>query len=222
MDPKNLIEEAGKKADNASHLAEVVAENPALIPVVLEGTRSPKANLKYKCIKILRIMSNEHAAVLYPYFDFFKDLLSSTNNILKWNAMDIIANLTLVDSENKFDPLFSNFYGLLGAGDLITAAHVVEGSAVIVRSRPARESEITHALLSVETISLPTEECCNILRGKVINTFSEYWTNPPIKDCVASPKKQLINTRPATKRKPNNLSKRSLLTKKTQYCGYQS
>jgi len=48
-------------------------------------------------------------------------LLDSPINIFKWNAIDIIANLTAADTADKFSPLFIKYYGLMEEGSLITA-----------------------------------------------------------------------------------------------------
>jgi hypothetical protein len=134
-------------------------------------------------------------------------LLDSENNILKWNAIDIIANLTRVDSYNKFDRLFKKFYGaLLYEGSLITAGHVVSVSGIIARARPELERKITEELLKVEKIPLPTEECRNILIGDIIKAFDAYLDQIENKDEIASfVKRQLNNSRRATKAKAEKL-----------------
>jgi hypothetical protein len=174
MERINLIEQIRQKADNSGYLAELATKDAFLLGEVLEGIRSREAAVKYKCIKILRIISAKSPAVLYPYFDMFAGLLDGTNNILKWNAIDIIGNLTAADTENKFGPLFDKYYGLMEEGSLITAAHVVESSPVIIKYRPELKDRITAILFNIDRISLPSEECRDILRGKVIFAFSRY------------------------------------------------
>ena len=55
-------------------------------------------------------LSEERPEQLYPYMDFFITLLDSKYRILTWNAIGIIANLTQVDKENKFDVIFEKYY----------------------------------------------------------------------------------------------------------------
>jgi len=143
--------------------------------------------------------------------NLFVNLLDSENNILKWNAMDIIANLTTIDFHNEFDRLFKKFYGLLYEGSLITAAHVVDNSAKIALSKPKLQEEITKELLKVEKIPLPTKECRNILIGKTINAFQIYYDEIKNKDAVVSfVKRQLNNPRNATKTKAEKFVKKVL------------
>ncbi len=202
MDSDKLIEQIKRKEDNTDNLARVVAEDPLLIADLLENVTSGESSLRFKSTKILRTLSAGNPAALYPHFDYFVKLLDNSNNILKWNAIDILANLTGVDTANKFDPVFPKYYGLLAEGSLITAAHVVESSPTIIHHKPDWQTDITRALLSVEGIPLPTEECRNILRGKVILAFNQYADRSRHKkEMLDFARQQTNNTRSATRKK---------------------
>jgi hypothetical protein len=169
-----LTDRISEKKDNAGEIALEAAKNTALIPLLIECLESPRASVKYKAIKVLREVSRKYPASLYPHFDFFVRLLDNQNNIFKWNAIDIVGELTAADKDDKFTPLFEKYYGLLKQGSLITSNHVAETSPVIVKNKPWLEGKITTELLAVEQLPLPTEECRDIFYGKVIAAFSEY------------------------------------------------
>ena len=122
-----------EKDITAEVLAQGVMEHPDRLPELLRGISSENARLRFKSAKILTLVSEKNPSQLYPHLDFFITLLESDNNIIKWNAQDIIANLTSVDGELKFDQIFEKYYGALSVRSLITAAHVVENSAKIVK-----------------------------------------------------------------------------------------
>ena len=209
MDAEWLQEELRKKTDNAERLAEVVAGNTALLPTILRGASSSEPGLKFKSIKVLKLVSKEHPGILYPHFGFFGQLLDSGNNILKWNAIDILANLAAVDSDNRFGTLFQEFYGLLDEGSLITPAHVIDSSANVAKARPALQDRITRELLRVEEIPLPTDECRHILRGKVISAFSRYFHQSRSSELMVSFAQSLLACpRPATRKKAEQLLKK--------------
>jgi hypothetical protein len=209
MDSQKLMEQIRKREDNTDYLARAAAGDISLVADLMECVGSRESAVKYKSIKILRNLSKENPAALYPYFDNLVNLLDSSSNILKWNTIDILANLTAVDAKDKFGSVFRKFFGLLGEGSLITAAHVVESSPAIVKNRPSQETEITRALLNVERIPLPTEECRNILRGKVILAFSQYSGQSGNKpDMTGFATQQLNNTRPATRKKAEQFVKK--------------
>jgi hypothetical protein len=208
MDSQELIEQIRNQAGRADYLALKVIENRTLVTVVLEGLKSNEAALKFKSLKILNLISAQNPGVLYPYFDIFAKLLDSPQKIFKWNAIDIIANLSAADSGIKFEPLFEKFYALLEEGSLITAGHVVESSAIIVKNNPDLETAVTKALLSVESLPLPTEECRNILRGKVVLTFTKYHDlSGHKKEMLEFAQKLVFNSRPATAAKAQQFIK---------------
>ncbi len=123
--------------------------------------------------------------------------------------MDIIANLTMIDTDNKFNKLFRKFYGHLYDGSLITAGHVVENSGKIALAKPEFQGEITKELLKVEKIPLPTEECRNILIGKTIKAFDGFYDKIKDKDKIISfVRRQLRNPRNATRSKAERFLKR--------------
>jgi len=205
----SILEAVAKKKNKAEALAIRVIKNPSSLSELLEGIYSEKAGIKFKSAKILRIISEERPERLYPKWDFFEKLLDSENNIIKWNAMDVIANLTRVDSRNRFDKIFRKFYGMLYEGSLITAAHVVGNSWKIAKAKPSLSSRITSELLKVEKIPLPTEECRNILKGHAILSFSEYFDQVKEKGKVKSfARRELKNSRNATRSKAEKFLKK--------------
>ena len=204
-----ILEAVAKKKNKAEVLAERVIRNPKLLPELLESISSERAGIKFKSAKILKIISEERPELLYLKWDFFEKLLDCENNIIKWNAMDVIANLSGVDSRNRFDKIFRKFYGMLYEGSLITASHVVGNSWKIAKAKPGLSRRITNELLKVGKIPLPTEECRNILKGHAILSFSEYFDQIKEKGKVISfAKRELKNSRNATRSKAEKFLKK--------------
>ena len=192
----------GKKEIKAEDVARNVMKNPRLLPELFKGTSSESARTRFNSAKTLRIMSEENPEMLYSKMEFFINLLNSENRILKWIAIDIIGNLSSVDTENKFDEIFNKFYGLLADESMITAGHVIDSSGKIARAKPYLQHEITKELLRVETIEYRTSECRNILLGKVISSFCQYIDQiDDAEKMVSLAKRQLANPRGATRAK---------------------
>jgi hypothetical protein len=209
MNSASLQRKLNEKENNGEQITEAILEDPSLIAEVMAGISTAKSTVRFKCAKILSLISATKPDTLYATFDFFANLLDSENNILKWNAIDILANLAAVDVEDKFDRIFTKYYGLLNEGSLITAAHVVENSGKIARAKPQLRARIARAILKVGEIPLPTAECRNILAGKLIAAFSEH---PELvtdeKAVISFVTGQLNNTRNATKKKASAFLRR--------------
>jgi hypothetical protein len=198
----NILDEIGNKEIPVEDITGKVIKEPGLLPVVIEGFSAKKANIKFKSAKILVQISRKEPGLLYDYFDFFAEQLSNKNNILKWSAIDILANLTPVDTQEKFDKLVPKYHSMLYEGSLITAGHVIAGSGVIVKSKPYLEDKITASVLDIENIPLPTEECRNIAKGHAITVFGDYFNYIGNKARVIEfIRKELNNTRNSTRKK---------------------
>jgi hypothetical protein len=123
-------------------------------------------------------LSEKYPEKLYPHMDFFIGLLDSKYRILTWNAMTIIANLTKVDEDKKFDAVFDRYYGFLNDAYMVTVASVVVNSARIALAKPHLTQKITNELLKVENISTTphlTEECKRVIAEHTIKSFALFF-----------------------------------------------
>jgi len=196
----------------AEDLTRSVIENPSLLPEILNGISSEDPRVKFKSAKTLRVISGKNPEILYTKMDFFSRLLESKNKIIKWTAIDVIGNLTSIDSENKFDEIFNKYYGLLSDNSMITMGHVIDNSGKIAKAKPYLTEKITSELLKIENIPTKphlTLECKNILLGKTIQAFNLYFAQIANKSSIVSfVKRQLNNTRKATKAKAERFLKK--------------
>lgn len=152
MKESKILYKLGIKEIKAEDLAEKVLRNPDLLPEIFNGISSANPRIKFKSAKILRVINEKNPKMLYSKMDFLINLLDSENNILKWIAIDVIGNLTSVDSKNKFDKIFKKFHDLLSDESMITAGHIIYNSGKIARAKPHLQNKITKGLLEVEKI----------------------------------------------------------------------
>jgi len=201
----DVLKQLGVKAITADDLANRVKVDLDLLPAILDGVSSKNPRIRYGCAKVLKILSEEQPEQLYPAWDFFVNLLQCDRQILKCNAIIILVNLASVDSENRFETIFEAYYEHMTDGSLVTVANVVGNSGKIAKAKPQLTERITCKLLRVEDLSPTshlTTECKNILAGKVILAFSEFFDQLTRKDDVISfVRRQLNNPRNATRDK---------------------
>jgi hypothetical protein len=166
-----------------------VKQDFSLISLLLEGVDHSKAAVRYGCSKVLMDLSEEHPEKLYLSFDFFVNLLDSKYRILTWNALAIIANLTPVDADNKFDAIFGKYYSFLDNDYMVTVANVVGNSGKIALAKPYLIPEITEELLKVQDISTTphlSEECRRVIAQHTIKTFDLFFDRIDQKERVVS------------------------------------
>lgn len=204
----DILNMTQKKGDFSDQVALQIIAESELLPVILEGVSSPIPRVKFRSAKILRIISLKAPELLYPHWDFFIDLLDSDNSIILWNTLDVIANLTSVDSEHRFDEIFPRYYQFLEDDSMVTAAHVVDNSTNIVINRPDLQDKITETLLKVDKIPRD-RNCQDILAGKTILAFQNYFDLIKDKDEVISfAEEQTTSQRNATKIKAEKFLKK--------------
>ncbi len=161
----------------------------SLLPLLLKGLDSSKAAVRYGCAKVLMDLSDEHPEKLYPHFGSFIELLDSRYRILTWNALTIIANLTPVDADKKFDAVFGKYYSLLNNDYMVTVANVVGNSGKIANAKPYLIPEITDELLKVQELSTGphlTEECRRVIAQQAIKSFDLFFDKIDQKETVIS------------------------------------
>ena len=192
-----LLQKLVDKSLKKEELLQKVKQDYTLLPVVLNGTTSSKAAIRYGSAKVLMDLSGEHPEQLYPYMDDFIDLLDSKYRILVWNAMAIIANLTKVDKDRKFDAIFDKYYSFVGDEYMITVANVVGHSGKIALAKPYLIERITNELLKVENISTTphlTEECKRVIAERAIKSFNLFFDKVKQKEKVISFVKTHLNS----------------------------
>jgi hypothetical protein len=189
------------KASAAERMARKAAKDKRLLSEVISGISSDKPQIKYESGKMLIILSEENPGTLYPKWNHFVDLLSSKNTFMKSIGIRIVSNLTRVDTKNKFDKIFNRFYGLLNDDSMVTAANLVDHSGMIAQAKPRLQTKITNRLLGIDKTDHGSE-CKNIIKGKVILAFGEYFEEAKNKKKIIEfVKGQLRNRRPATRKK---------------------
>ncbi len=174
---ENELVKLVNKSLTREELFQKVSQNFDLLPKILDGVSSQKAAIRYGCAKVLMDLSEEYSEKLYHHIDFFINLLDSKYRILTWNAMAIIANLTRVDTDKKFDAIFNHYFNFTNDEYMITVANVVKHSAQIALAKPYLIPKITIELLNVENISLSphlTEECKRVIIEKTLKSFTKF------------------------------------------------
>ena len=195
------LQQLADKSMTKEELLKNVKLDFSLLPIVLQGVSSSKAAIRYGCAKVLMDLSEEYPQQLYPYMDFFIDLLDSKYRILTWNAMAVIANLTKIDEDEKFDAVFNKYYRFINDEYMVTVANLVGHSGKIAVAKPYLTEKIANKLLKVEHISTTphlTEECKRVIAEQAIKSFDMFFDEVERKDkVIAFVERQLTSSRKA-------------------------
>jgi hypothetical protein len=181
-------------------LAEAAARDEGQLGELVAGLKSRQETLRYNCFKVLNLLAESNGEVLYPRWDYFVEHLSVDHTYWKLSALQIIAGLTGVDTENRFEKIFDSYYGLLDDRSMIVAAYIASNSGKIARAKPELAPRITARLLSIdETHHAPGRKA--LVKAGAIKAFGEYFADvvskPPIIEFV---RRQLDSESPKTRK----------------------
>ena len=187
------------------NLAEKAIKDDKLFSELLEKILSKKDEIRYPSFKVLLLISQDHPEVLYPKWDFFADLINSDNAYRRLIAVQLISNLTKVDTEQKFEKIFDKYYNLLN-DSVIVSVHLASNSGKIAKTKPELETEITKKLLGIENIDHKHKE---LIKSGAIEAFGEYFEESKNqKKILEFVKKQLESSSPKTKKKAKEFLKK--------------
>ena len=163
--------QAESKAEN---IVKRVLKDDQLLFEVYKGVTSKDDSVRYPNAIVLEILSNEHPEMIYPEWDFFIDLLNRRNAYSKSIVIKTIANLTRVDTEDRFDNLFNDYYNELNDKSVIVSRQLAINSGKIAKAKPKLQTKITNKLLSIDkTHHNPNRK--DLIKGDIIGAFSEYY-----------------------------------------------
>jgi hypothetical protein len=143
LDEKNMDFEA---------LARKALNNEDLFCELKEGVLSKNNNVRQNSFKALQFLAEEDPEFLYPEWDLFQEMLHSSNNFHKYIAIYILASLTSVDKDKRFEKIFDDYYGILAGDKAMTASHVALNSSVIAHNKPELRSRIVDTLMRIDEI----------------------------------------------------------------------
>ena len=153
-------------------VAELALKDEKVLQELLDGVLSKKDAVRYGSFKALNFLSEKHPEKLCAKWDFFANLLGSDNTHHKYIAIYILANLTKVDSENRFEKLFNVYYVLLGDRSVISAAHVAVNSGKIALAKPELQAKITNRLLDIDST---VQRHKDLVKASAIDAFDAYF-----------------------------------------------
>ena len=164
----------------------------------IQGIQAKNESLREKYFIKLISISETNPRLLHSYWHIIEKILKESKTSNKYFAIHIIANLILVDDENKFYSIFDYFYSLINHEDPAIALHIAGASGKIIKAKPELSDTIINILLNIETTSK-----CNQLEsqiGYIIDSMDYCYNKINLKnEMMEFIKKQLSSRSPKTR-----------------------
>lgn len=195
-----MLPDLSKKYADIEGIAKVAQKDKKMLSELLEALTSKEETYRYNCHKVLMVISQENPALLYPAWNRLVELLKSDHTYWKMSALMIMANLTEVDSEKRFEKIFDKYYSLLDDRSMVVAVYVARFSGKIAKAKPNLEPRITKRLLKIDETH-HNEGRKALIKSGVIEAFSEYYDSAKNKKKIVEfAKQQLESESPKTRK----------------------
>ena len=197
----SVISDLIDKQIDVKSAAQTAMKDNIVISELLQGIQSSNDPIRYNSFKVILLISKEHPEILYQHWTLFEKMLSGDNGYFKDIAIRAIANLTKVDTENRFEKLFDNYFAELSSDKTITVAHVAGDAGKIASAKPELQSIITNKLVNIAVIYKGKQ--IDLIKGYAIEAFSQYFDQAAVKDkdhILEFVKKEQNNRSPRTKK----------------------
>ncbi len=129
---------------------------------------------RYTAHRTLVLLGERYPERLYGRWDYFAGLLRAGRAHPKYNAVYILANLTRVDAEHRFEDVFRDYFDLLDDESVVVAAHTAANAGKITKYRPDLRHRITCELLNTGGSRLLSERR-GLVNAYAIQAISEYF-----------------------------------------------
>ena len=190
LDEKNIdVEKLARKALNSQDLFQELKE----------GVRSKDNTTRQNSFKAVQVIAQEDPDFLYKEWDYFQEMLKSPNNYHKYIAIYILASLTRVDMDNKFERIFNDYYGVLAGDKAMTASHVALNSSIIAHNKPDLRSRIVDILMSIDDIHQGKQK--ELIKAYAIEALGKIYLEADDKQLIENfIKSQLDSKSPKTRK----------------------
>lgn len=148
-------------------------DNPDYLKILIDNLLSKDDEVRFSSFQTLLKISEKNPNILYKHWEYFGKMLTSKNSYHQYIAIHLLANLTKIDSENKFDKIYENYFGILNRGKTMTSGHAIEKAGIIAKFKKQYQSKITSLLLNFEDIY--TGKQTELMKAAVIQAFSHFF-----------------------------------------------
>jgi hypothetical protein len=169
-----ILETVHKKEIDVDALVKPAVKESRVLQELLIGQKSKDETFRYNCFKILYKISENHPSVLYSEWNYFVELLSSENSYHRMAAVQILANLTQADKEDKFKTIFDVFFNLLNDRSMIVAIYTAQNGGKIAKWNPDLRSKITEKLFDIDKTH-HEQDRKDLIKAGAIESFEDYF-----------------------------------------------
>ena len=175
----------------------------------LNGILSKNDKIRSNSFEVLNQISLKHPKMLYLKWDYLANLLNSSNHYQRNISIRLIANLTFVDTENKFESIFDKYFNNIDGNRTMVAGQAAFNSGIIAKAKPNLQTKITNRLLNIEKSHKGKQ--IDLIKAYAIEAFDKYFEESSDKtEILDFVKAQLDSKSPKTRKVAKEFLKKHL------------
>jgi len=118
-------------------------------------------------------ISENNPEVLYPKWDYLAGLLTGDNHFHRYIAINLLANLVKIDTENKFEANFDKYFDNIAGEKTMVAGQAAMNAGKIAKAKPNLQARITDILLNIDQIHQGKQT--ELMKAHAITAFNDYF-----------------------------------------------
>jgi len=181
-------------------IVDLAVSQPEVLGWILEGLQSSEDTLRFNCFEVLLHIAEQVPSLLYPHWQYFMDMLSSSNAYHRSIGLRMIAALTAVDVKKRFDETFEDFFELLYDDKVMVARYLVQSIPGIFAFKPYLTQKIVDRLFEIEHGSKPRSQkdlvCADIIEA-LAQIYEDY---PDQRKIIAFVQRQCDSSSPKARK----------------------
>lgn len=199
----DLIQEISDKEIDVDKFAQMVIYNGEMRDKIVHlMLNHPQIMVYYHAYYVISRASESEPQLFYNYWDDFVLLLDHHNSYHRDFGLVLLANLTCVDTENRFSLIFEKYFAHINDEKFMTAHCCIQNCAKILANKCELKEDIFHILLETDLRCDFPEKQKELLKSFVIEVFDKLYTKIDNKKEINNfVRAQLDSISPKTKKK---------------------
>jgi hypothetical protein len=165
------------RPDFAIELFVVLAMNDDLSrdEIIKQMITNPDIMVYYHCYYVVVKASGERPELFYKYWDEIATLLKHENSYHRNFALEILANLTKVDRENRFDKVFPDFFKHFNDIKFMTGQCCTRSCLKVLENKKELRDQMIPVLLEVDHRSSYTMKQKDLLKCDILEILDHFY-----------------------------------------------
>ncbi|MCX7710656.1 MAG: hypothetical protein N2484_12515 [Clostridia bacterium] len=207
MDTNQLLLEVSDKNLDIDHFVEL-AINDAWVreELVKQLVSNPFIMVYYHCYYILSRAAEVEPSHFYKHWNDFESLLYHKNSYHRDIALTLIANLTVVDGEDRFQKISEAYFSHVNDEKFMTAECCIRNIKKIIRNKPVLTNRILDILLYIDRCCTYSVKQKELLKYGILEILDDlYLTSGRQEEILEFILRQTDSVSPKTRKKTAEL-----------------